>query len=131
VTEANVFEDQGGIRFEGGWLRRVHECELIPEGYGVAWWQPMEAIAICAPLPWHQLVGWVYRTYHRFRRNERSPEVVAFQAGMAERDRACEIQVGFIRDQKATEVEAAYIRGRRDQLDELVARAEHFHWTKH
>lgn len=61
-TLTNVFEDDSTIR-EGGWLKVVRQCERIPDDYGVAWYRPNEAVAICAPIPFHTLFGWAYRAY--------------------------------------------------------------------
>jgi hypothetical protein len=83
---ANVFEDDSGIRRESGWLRRftklemVREAEFIPGGYGVCWerWDSFEFV--CAPQPWHLLLGAGYRLYHRLRRGFAFSDTVATQA---------------------------------------------------
>lgn len=71
---ANVFEDDRGVRRESGFLRRVTKLELvaeadvIPGGYGVCWSDWSGAYAICAPMPWHLVLGAVYAFYHHVRR---------------------------------------------------------------
>ena len=85
---ANVFEDQTGIRREG-WLRRLTQLErvreggFLPDGYGVAWFQPDTGEMILAPMPWHRLLGLAYRLYWRWRtRIGPGPLQAAYLAGV-------------------------------------------------
>lgn len=58
----NIFEDVNGIR-DGCWLKLIRNGDIVPDEYGVAWYQPNAAIGVCAPMPFHTLLGWAYRAY--------------------------------------------------------------------
>lgn len=140
MTEANVFEDQSGIRVESGWLRRisairfVRDGHVFPEGYGIAWYRPDAPEAVIAPVPWNRLIGWAYRLYWRLKTQiDDGPLQLAFRAGVdgARKDWA---QVeARMRVRHKHELDEAYRRGRREMLADLEVRAASLSkaWGRH
>lgn len=90
----NVFEDARGVRADGGWLRRIRELDIMPDGYGVAWLEWHQRTAICAPVPFNRLLGWVHRYYSNWRAY-RTPSLLdaAFTAGLAAGREACDVRI--------------------------------------
>lgn len=115
----NVFEDPLAIR-EGGYLRLVRELETIPDDYGVAWRVPQVAVAVCAPMPFHRLMGWAYRVYWQWRASGK-PDVLteAYQAGLEEGQARADRRMAFARDQHAEELKVAEARGRHAMMTDL------------
>jgi hypothetical protein len=109
----NVFEHGDEIR-EGGWLKLVREMDPMPDLYGIAWYLPNQCVAVCAPMPWHTILGWAHRTYWNFRGRSnigKSALERAYQAGVdAERISATR-HAAFVRAQHEQELALAERRG--------------------
>lgn len=131
--EANVFEDDGGIRRETGFLRRLSQLQVIqdgglmPDGYGICWTRWNTADVICAPMPWHLVIGAAYRAYHAFRRGFGMPDARAAEAynrGRHDAERYLDARLREARRQYHAQYlltyEHAYNNGAKDQLDSLL-----------
>lgn len=35
----------------------IHEADIVPHGWGVAWWTPYDMTAVCFPIPFNLLFG--------------------------------------------------------------------------
>lgn len=120
----NVFEDPWTIR-EGGWLKRVRHMEAVPEDYGVAWMVPTHAVLICAPMPWHTLLGWAYHAYWWWRVGHGcSPTDAlsrAWEAGRQYAEASADRRIAFHTAQHAMELQEARRRGRVAMLQDLHA----------
>jgi hypothetical protein len=49
-------------------LKRTHSGEVLPVGYGIAYYEYHRAIAVCAPVPLNFVIGWAVRAWHRLKR---------------------------------------------------------------
>lgn len=124
----NIFEDPSGIR-DGCWLKRVRPMDVMPDDYGIAWYTPNHATAVCAPMPFHRLFGWAYRAYWDWRTTlSRRPYLdTAFEAGLKlERERAhrhmarvLEQHVKVVEAAKALAYAEGQAYGRGEVLDAL------------
>jgi hypothetical protein len=116
----NVFEDASTIR-EGGWMRAVHNFERIPDDYGVAWYLPDRAVAVCVPIPFHTLFGWAYRIYWHWRVSAGATDVLSqmYERGRRNAEAAAQRSIAIIRAAHDRELLQAYQRGRVDMCTEL------------
>lgn len=86
--------------------REIADGELLPKGYGVAWYLPDRMVALVLPIPLNKIAGAFRAWYLEWRRPvENDPIVDAFRKGV-ERG----IQSG---------VERGRIIGRNETFDEL------------
>ena len=44
--------------------RAVAEGGVVPKGYGIAWFEMLEGLAWCLPLPLNLIAGWSRRVWH-------------------------------------------------------------------
>lgn len=112
MSEINVFEDDSGVRRESGWFRCVRDCEILPDGYGVAWVRWNTAEAICCPVPWNWLMGTFRRIYIALRRGADTAEAEAYQAGFEAGRESVRIQFESARRQHDDDIRMAEARGR-------------------
>jgi hypothetical protein len=125
----NVFEHPTTAIREGGWLKLVSEAQAIPEDYGVAWRVWNQAVFVCAPMPFHTVLGWLHRLYWAWRVQwgclPKTALDRAYLAGVdAERERAqreLDYRLKLMKKEHAMELKAAEIRGRREILDDLLS----------
>lgn len=61
-------------------MRAIHEGEMLPRGYGVAWYVPWNHQVVCLPIPFNKIVGafraW-YVEWHRPCENDPLKEIYA------------------------------------------------------
>lgn len=66
--------------------RQVREGERLPPGYGVAWHDPHCWCAICYPVPFHRLIGWIRRVYLEYLRPPKRPQIDKLRIELARAD---------------------------------------------
>lgn len=98
----------------------VHEGELLPRGYGVAWREYDRDCSVVMPIPLNLIAGSLRRLWHWLRwgwvKNSRIDE--AYLRG---RDAGSRFNVKATESREAWVRQAGYDAGRRDTMDALKA----------
>jgi len=83
----------------------VAECELLPRGYGVAWWYVHKKSAICLPCGLHLIIGAARNAYVWFV-TRRTPDAIerAYRLGLQDGRRSAELS--FARRLQSAEQDA-------------------------
>ena len=64
--------------------RTVREGNIMPRGYGVAWFSPVSPHAICYPVPLNVILGLLRRTYIYLREGPQTSDVELLKAATAD-----------------------------------------------
>lgn len=81
--------------------RDVKHCETLPRGYGIAWEDPATWRAICYPVPFHKLIGWLRRVYWDFAKPPKPPAIDELKGRVT----ALETRLKFYRDRDKRDAE--------------------------
>lgn len=94
---------------------RLAQGDRLPAGFGIAWWEEAQDVAVCLPVPLNVLARLVRKAYHRLLVGAVGPSVI---------DRAREETAAQARRTIVTLTEQAYQRGIADGERRMLAFVE-------